>query len=359
MMNNIYELLEEYKDARRNAFVTALTISGTSNHIAGIFGVNIPREILWALDIVPINIYSNDGSNIDASEEVIQKENCSLIKASYGYAITNKCPLTHFADIIIGNDMCPNKLSMLKKLGNFKKLYILRELDDVDKLVLEYKKLVNYLEQEFNVKINSTKLSHAIKKTNDINKKTQELIKLFMVKPNVISTEDLYNIIYGSQFILDLEERYEKLTLITENIRNAKREPSLNSDAKIKRIFTSGAPLAGLREKVLKPLSTINDVIAVFATSRCEGECLNLADEIKDPYIALAEKYLSCQSFRKNFLEDEYNFDAIININLDGCGILPDIHKNQEKPHLVITTDYNSNDDEKILHHLNTFIDNL
>jgi len=274
MINNFNELLEEYKDARRNAFVTALTINNTGRKIAGIFGTNIPREIIWAMDIVPINIYSNDGSNIEAAEKVLQEENCSLIKASYGYAITNKCPLTHFSDIVVGNDMCINKLSMLSKLSDLKKTYILQELNDVDNMVLEYKRFVAYLEQKFNVEINVNKLTFAIKITNEINKKMQELFKLFISKPYLINIDDLYNIIYGNQFILDLNERYEKLSAITESIKIgiSDNDTSLNNNAKIKRILICGAPIAGIIEKILKPLSARSDVISILAPSCCEEE---------------------------------------------------------------------------------------
>jgi len=359
MINNFNELLEEYKDARRNAFVTALTLNSSGRKIAGIFGTNIPKEIIWAMDIVPINIYSNDGSNIEAAEKVLQKENCSLINASYGYAITNKCPLTHFSDIVVGNDMCINKLSMLSKLSDLKKTYILHEHNDVDNMVLEYKEFATYFEKEFNVEININKLTYAIKITNEINIKMQELFKLFISKSNLINIEDLYNIIYGSQFILDLDERYEKLSAITESIKIgiSDNDINLNDNAKIKRILICGAPIAGLIEKILKPLSKRSEVISILAPSSCEEESLFIADVSKDPYIALAEKYLSSQN--PNCLQDKYDFDAIINVNLKGCNVLPHTYKNQEKPQLLIITDYISDDNEKVLQELNNFINNL
>lgn len=359
MINNIDDQLEEYRDARRNAFVTALTINSTGKLIAGIFGVNIPREILWSLDIVPINIYSIDGSNIAAAEELIDTENCSLIKASYGYAITGKCPLTHFANILVSNDICPNKISMIKKLGNLKKLYILPEISAIDTLALEYRKFVFYLEQEFNIRINETKLAYAIRKTNDINKKMNELLNMCMLKPNIICCDDLYSIIYGSQFIFDLDVRYEKLLAITESIKGINNDMILSDNVKLKRILISGVPQAGLKEKILKPLSEINNVVAMFSPSFCEGESYNLTDETVDPYTALAEKYLYTQPFQNLEFINNSKVDAIINVRFAGCHTLSDRYEYTEKPHLCITTDYSDNDKEEILHQLNAFIYNL
>ncbi|HAQ40709.1 MAG TPA: hypothetical protein DCM73_07670 [Clostridiales bacterium] len=66
--------LGEFKDMRHNAFIKALELKSEGKHIAGIYGVNIPREILWAMDIVPINIFGIDGSNIEAPEKHMIKK---------------------------------------------------------------------------------------------------------------------------------------------------------------------------------------------------------------------------------------------------------------------------------------------
>lgn len=144
MIRNLNDQLEEYIDNRRNAFVSALTINSAGRYIAGVYGTDIPEEILWASDIVPINIYSMDGSNIKAAEELIEQERCSLIKASYGYAVTDKCPFTHFADIIVGSDMCPDKASMITKLGNLKEYYILSQHNNVEALASEYRRFASF-----------------------------------------------------------------------------------------------------------------------------------------------------------------------------------------------------------------------
>lgn len=357
MIDKLNDLLDEYRDARRNAFVTALMINSSGKYIAGIFGVNIPREILWALDIVPINIYSIDDSNIAAAEKLIDSENCSVIKASYGYYITDKCPLTHFSDIIIGTDLCHKKLSMIQKLGDKKKIYIIKELNDVDALALEYHKFVSALEHGFNLKISNSKLLCAIKRTNDINKKIHELINLCMLKPNIISLEDLYSIIYGSQFIFDLDERYDKLSEIIKILKNIDNKQSENS--KKKRILISGAPLSGLKEKILSQLTLINGVSSICAESFCEGESYMLIDEAKDPYIALAEKYIASKDIKNqaDLYENEI-YDAIINVNLAGCGV-SDCYEHSDKPNLSIITYYGDDDNEEISDELKSFINSL
>jgi len=352
-MNKLSDQLEEFKEARRNAFVTALRMSCEGKHLAGVFGVNIPREILWALDIVPMNIYSIDDSNIIAAEEILSTENCPLIKASYGYAITGKCPLTYFSDIIIGTDMCHNKFHMIQKLNSQKKIYILPELSDVDSLAMEYIHFVSYLEDVFDLKLSEDKIVCAIKKTNSINKKTQELYAIYFSNPNILSSDDFFSIIYGSQFILNLDERYEKLSEIIESINNINNEKNWTANSKLKRIIISGAPQAGLKEKTLNQISSIKNT-SVYAKSFCEGESYEIANEDKDksPYVSLAEKYLLHKS------DDISNADALININLTGCH-LTNTYEHLDKPYLSITTDYSDNDSEEIFKKLNSFINEV
>jgi len=352
-MNYLDDQLEQFKEARRNAFVTALRMSCNGKRLAGVFGVNVPREILWALDIVPINIYSIDDSNIIAAEEVLSLENCPLIKASYGYAITGKCPLTHFSDIIIGTDMCHNKFNMIKKLKSQKKIYILPELNDVDLLAMEYRHFVSYLERVYDLKLSKEKIVCAIRKTNSINQKIQELYTIYFSNPNVISSDDFFSIIYGSQFILNLDERYDKLSEIIESIKSINNEKNPTDNSKLKHIIISGAPQAGLKEKTLNQLSSIKNT-SVYAKSFCEGESYDLANEDKNksPYVSLAKKYLSQRS------HDIVNADALININLTNCHLTYN-YECSNKPYLSITTDYSDGDSEEIFKKLNSFINDL
>ena len=360
MIRNLKDQLEEYNDDRRNAFISALTINSEGIYIAGIYGTDIPKEILWASDIVPINIYSIDGSNIKAAEELIGPERCPLIKASYGYAVTDKCPFTHLAHIIVGSGMCPDKASMITKLGNLKEYYILSEHNNVDALASEYRRFASFLEHKFNLKISDSKLRCTIKKINNISKKIQELSELYMLRPDIISCDDLYSIIYGSQFILDLDERYAKLAETTESIGNINNASHASKGGKRKRILITGAPLAGLKEKIIRPLSAINDISVIFSPYCCEGQSYKLADEANDPYTALAEKYLSSTPLKDlTDLIDKLNADAVINVRLSCCRTLSDICDYLGIPCLSITTDYSEDDIQEISKQLNYFIFNL
>lgn len=188
----------------------------------------------------------------------------------------------------------------------------------------------------------------------------QELSELYMLKPDIISCDDLYSIIYGSQFILDLDERYAKLSEITESIESINKTLHTPDNGSRKRILITGAPLAGLKEKLIRPLSAINDISVIFSPSYCEGESYQLADESKDPYTALAEKYLSFTPLKNlTDLIVKFKADAVIKVRLACCHTLSDICDYLDIPCLYITTDYSEDDMEEISKQLDYFIYNL
>lgn len=341
-MEKLYDLLDEFRDARRNAYVDAIQLKSRGRHVAGIFGKNIPREILWAMDITPVNVYSIDDSNIAASDGIIDKNNCSLIKASYGYTATERCPLIYSADVIIGDDMCPHKTSMILKITEFKDTYIIKNHKTAEELETEYRKFVDFTENKFSVRMDEDKLNEVIDKLNSISKITIDIIRMYMEMKCPINVCDFHNIIYGSQFIMDPDERYVKLSEIHSILKEASNDDVFikNKDSEI--VLITGAPLAGLTDEVLTPLSQIEDVFAVFSTSLCEGENYNIVELCENPYIALAKKYSNDYDTVREILKE--NISQTIDVRLSGCGVLPE--PDYYLPHSSLIVDYGYNIDE-------------
>ncbi|WP_313339760.1 2-hydroxyacyl-CoA dehydratase family protein [Sedimentibacter sp.] len=338
-MENLYNLLEEFQEARRNAYVDAIYLKSQYRHVAGIFGKNIPREFLWALDITPVNVYGIDGSNIFASHGILDKENCSVVKSSYGYTATERCPLIYSSDIIIGNDMCPHKVSMISKIDKFKDTYIIKDYKNADELELEYIQFVDFIENKFSKKMNEEKLNAVINKVNSISDITVKIINMYMKRKCPINVCDLYNIIYGSQFILDLDERYSKLSEIYSILKESSSIDIFNKNNNAKTILITGAPLAGLTEEILKPLSQNKDVFVIFSTSFCEGENNNPVKPCENPYRALANKYVNDDDFTKEIFNE--NISQVIDVRLSGCNVLPE--PNHSLPYLSLTVNYGDN----------------
>lgn len=347
MKNSLPEKLAVYEDARRNAFISALNLKSAGGSLCGIFGFAFPKEIVWAADMVPVNVFSIDDSNTAAAEQLWGKEYCSLLKASYGYAVTGKCPFMYFSDLIAMADFCKAKHELLDKLAETKNIYKLDAADDLEKLAASYHKFAAFLEEEFAVSITEAKLESAIKQSNTVNKQLHKLISFYQANPHVLGCLDFYNITYGSSFIFDLQERRRMLVNLLRALQNMALE--MQAPLNPKTVLLTGAPQAGLREKILKPLQEILQDTAVICFSTCEGEYLELADEKPEPYMALAQKYINCQTtLSVETVIQKFKAAAVIDVVLTGCCKSTDIDviKN-DIPCLHLETDYTEADTQK------------
>lgn len=354
MNNNLLNQLEEFKNLRHEAFIKAYELKSEGKIIAGIYGKNVPREILWALDIIPINIFGIDGSNIEAAEEFIDKKSCSLLKASYGYIVADRCPFSHFADIIIGTNYCFDKECMINKLKYVKQVYIIDEHKNTSDLLLEYRDFIYFLQKKFNInKLDEDKLVKVVKRTNEINKLVQEITYIYMTHPYIMGCNELLNIIYGSQFIFDLDERLYKLQQLMEALNMALYEPAIPFNTG--RILITGAPLAGFNEEIIKPLSSLNK--AILTSSCCESENYKIVDESKDMFFSLAQKYLAISSQENlNCIISKYNIVALVNLPIKGCK--SETYSDLGIPYLTVNIDYNC-EYEEIIIKIKSFINKL
>ncbi len=345
MNDKLRSQLEEFNDMRHNAFIAALELKNQGKNIAGIYGVNVPREILWAMDIVPVNIYGIDGSNIKPAEEVIDNNLCSLIKASYGYIITDRCPFSHFADIVVGTDYCPHKKFMIHKLEGIKQVYIIKENTNEHVLVSEYEKFVKFLQKKFDTILDKDKLSDIVNKTNAVSVIINEITDIYLHHTDVISAVDLINIVYGSQFVFDLDERFNKLNSLKKSLEEAIVGSKNMSTSNV---LITGAPMVPLRDELSEELHAVRN--SVIAISDCEGENYRIIDNCGDIYHVLAKKYLTV-----NIKEDvsriisKYNICALVRASMRGCSFMKkDCSEFSELPCLKVTVDYNGNEKENI-----------
>lgn len=51
---------------------------------------------------------------------------CPLIKASYGFALTDTCPYFYFSDFIVGETTCDGKRKMFELMNELKETYVMQ-----------------------------------------------------------------------------------------------------------------------------------------------------------------------------------------------------------------------------------------
>ena len=114
------EQFDSFGEARKNGFLKVRSIKEAGGRVAGIFCTFTPLEILDAAGFLPVSLCGMSDEVIPAAEAHLPKNLCPLIKSSYGFAVSQKCPYTYFADLIVGETTCDGKKKMYELLGKLK-----------------------------------------------------------------------------------------------------------------------------------------------------------------------------------------------------------------------------------------------
>ena len=169
-----YELpprFAEYNEARQKGFLTVKKVKEDGGRVAGIFCTFTPLEILDAAGFLSVSLCGMSGETIPAAEAHLPRNLCPLIKSSYGFALTDKCPYTYFSDLIVGETTCDGKKKMYELLGRLKPVYTLHLPQGLDGCALEnwtaeLRRFIAFLEERFGVSVTDKALREAARARN-------------------------------------------------------------------------------------------------------------------------------------------------------------------------------------------------
>ena len=105
-MFDLPEQFSEFGEARQKGFLAVKDVKEQGGRVAGVFCTFTPYEILDAAGFLPVSLCGMSDEVIPAAEAHLPKNLCPLIKSSYGFAVSQKCPYTYFADLIVGEACC-------------------------------------------------------------------------------------------------------------------------------------------------------------------------------------------------------------------------------------------------------------
>ena len=111
------EVFEEFAEARKNSFLAIKKIKDAGTPIVGVFCTYLPREIANAMGAAVVGLCSVSDETIPDAEKDLPRNLCPLIKSSYGFARTDKCPFFYFSDLVVGETTCDGKKKMYEMLA--------------------------------------------------------------------------------------------------------------------------------------------------------------------------------------------------------------------------------------------------
>lgn len=370
---------EEFTDARKNGFLKVKELKESGKKVAGIFCTFTPQEILDAAGFVSVGLCGMSAETIPDAEVDLPKNLCPLIKSSYGFYVSDKCPYTYFSDLIVGETTCDGKKKMYELMGKGKKTFILHlpqgeDEFEVETWAKELKRFKEFLEKEYNVEITEEKLREAAKLRNIERIERRKLMEVQLKNPAPATGMDLYKTMDGVGFLFDEQERIDKLKSLREQIE---LENNTKQNEGKKRILVTGCPIGGVLDKTVGAIERNNGNVVCF--ENCSGlkSCLRLVDEKSNDMIhAIAERYLSigCAVMTPNVtrmknlreLVKEYGVDGVVNITLHACTaydveskLVSELMKEIHMPYLSLESDYTEGDEGQLLTRIQAFIEML
>lgn len=332
--------------------------------VVGIYCTYCPEELILAAGAIPVGLCGTREETISAAEQVLPRNLCPLIKSSYGFAITGKCPFFYFSDLIIGETTCDGKKKMFEIMSSLKPVHVmqlphLREADAAFELwIAEIRRLGARLEVALGVKISDTAIWEAVGIIDRERKMVKAICDLNQQNPPPLSGLDLINITWSKGFSSDRREVLRRLTQIYETLEGGNythRKPG-------PRLLLTGCPVGMGSEKVIR--LTEEQGGHVVAMENCTGYKrleLQVDTSTSDPYEALARKYYnipcSCMSpntYRLELLErmiNDFNVDGVIDLTWQACHTynveafaVGRMVKQKGLPYLHLESDYSSGD---------------
>ena len=372
---------ETFSEARKSGFMKMKEHKDRGGKIVGIYCSFVPTELIMAAGAVPVSLCATSEEPISAAEAHLPPNLCPLIKASYGFALTDTCPYFYFSDFIVGETTCDGKKKMFELLNELKETYVMQLPSARDEIALnmweqEIYKFWKKLEDFYGISISEEDVKKAIMQKNAERDLVLEYLELSKLNPSPISGYELGTKLDALSFIPDMEERCNQ---IRQRIAEVKSDWEKNYKGKVARkprILITGCPNGGVRDKTIKVLEELGADVVAFDTCNSNREKIEKVDIALPVAKALAKKYLnincsvmSPNNSRLRFISDmidEYEVDGVLEIILQACHTFAIESYNVKKavvakgiPYIKIETDYSKADVGQINTRLEAFLETI
>ena len=381
LVKELPEIFEDFAEQRKNSFLAVKELKDQGVPVIGVYCTYFPQEIAMAMGAASVSLCSMSDETVVEAEKDLPKNLCPLIKSSYGFGKTDKCPYFYFSDLVVGETTCDGKKKMYEYMSEFKDVHIMElpNRQSEDGLILWKKEIVrfkNYLEEKFETEITEEQIRDKIKLNNKVRKSLKGLYEVMQNDPAPISGYDLFKVLYGSTFRFDRAQIPTEVDALVEKIRTEYAAGKMME--KRPRILVTGCPIGGATEKVIKAIEDNGGVVVTYESCSGAKSIDKLVDEENpDVYDALARRYLdigcSVMTPNPNRLEllgrliDEYKVDGVVEMILQSChtynvetlGIKKFVNGEKGVPYINVETDFSQSDIGQLATRLTAFIEML
>jgi benzoyl-CoA reductase/2-hydroxyglutaryl-CoA dehydratase subunit BcrC/BadD/HgdB len=363
-------MLDSFNEVRERNIISIKEAKEQGVKVIGKYCTYLPRELVLAAGAIPVSLCSTREEPIAAAEEVLPRNLCPLIKSSYGYAATDKCPYFHFCDLVMAETTCDGKKKMYEIMQAIKPVHVMQlpqtqqgeaALTMWHEEVLKAKRVIEDL---CGVEVTTDALRQAIRLVNEENRALQALFDLNRAKPALISGMDLVKISSQISFHADRWQAVAMLDSLVSEIRDLAAQGYRVGEESSPRVLVTGTPVGIGSEKVVALAEQCGAVVVAMELCNAYKPVFLHIDEEdrRDPLLLLAEKYLHIpcsvmtpNAGRMDLLESlicDFRIDAVIDLTWQACHtynvesfLVEELVKDKlGLPFLHVETDYSSAD---------------
>jgi benzoyl-CoA reductase/2-hydroxyglutaryl-CoA dehydratase subunit BcrC/BadD/HgdB len=375
-------IFETFAEARKNGFLAVKNLKDQGFGVVGTFCTYTPVEVFLAAGLIQVGLCSTSDETIGEAEKYLPRNLCPLIKSSYGFAITDKCPYMYFSDLVVGETTCDGKKKMYELLGAIKDVHVMelpqsQAREGAEKAWLaEIIRLKEVVEAKFNLKITDDDLRRAIREKNLERRKLKELYELSVLDCPPMSGLQQLQLLFGSQFKFNHLDKVREIEETISRLREAAAKGESPIAPQAKRIVLTGCPMGGVTEKVTRVVEESGAVVVAYENCTGAKQFDRQVDEIGDPWEALARYYLAlgCAVMTPNpnrlelleRLTRQFQADGVIEMTLTACqpyavetATIRQHLDCLEIPFMSLETDYSTGDTQQLKTRAAAFIETI
>lgn len=372
-----------FDELRNLNVLTVQNAKREGKKVVGCYCTFTPQELILAAGAHPVTLCGTRQEPVAAAERDLPRNLCPLIKSSYGFAITGKCPYFEAADLLVAETTCDGKKKMYELMGKIRPMHVMnlphspKSEEALAAWTNEMQVLKDWLAEKFEVEITEDDIRKAIKLMNREREAMRRLHATTKVKPSPVTGVDLLVSVWTKGFNINKEDGIKLVEDLTAEIEETAARGLSPFTGETPRILLTGCPVGFGSEKVVRLLEECGASVVAF--ENCSGykalDRLVDEDPNKDVMLALAEKYLSipcsCMSPNEGRLElidklaKEYQVDAVVDLTWQACHtynveafVIRDYVQNQlNLPYMHLETDYSESDVEQLRVRVQAFVE--
>ncbi|WP_312583543.1 double-cubane-cluster-containing anaerobic reductase [Atlantibacter sp.] len=381
LITELPAIFDQFSQARQKGFLTVMDLKEQGVPLVGTYCTFMPQEIPMAAGAVVVSLCSTSDETIEEAEKDLPRNLCPLIKSSYGFGKTDKCPYFYFSDLVVGETTCDGKKKMYEYMADFKPVHVMQlpnSTADAASRALwkaEIHRLKEAVEQRFGTTITEETLRDAIALKNQERRATANFYRVGQLNPPALSGMDILKVVYGATFRFDKKALIDELNGMAERVRQEWQDGK-RLEAR-PRILITGCPIGGAAEKVVRVIEENGGWVVGFenctgakATERCVEETGDVYDALTDKYLAIGCSCISPNDQRLKLLSEmveEYQADGVVDVILQAChtyaveslAIKRHVRENHNIPYIAIETDYSTSDIGQLSTRVAAFIEML